>query len=153
MKNKNIVKLLIPIFMVIILVFLMFFKLFTSYSFGLYLNWGIKIPFGIDYSIIYDKDSGESFHGDGIFYNVLSYENEKNISDFLKWTKKEHSTIYNSSMKEASNSLFDEIKVDNNIRPNYDNCLSYYKTQDDNNELLIFWDKIGKKLYILENCL
>lgn len=88
MKNKKLYKIIIPIFIAIILIIIILFKLFTSYSFTLYLNCGVKIPLSIDYSITYEKDSGESFHGDGVFYDVLSYENEKSISDFLNWTTK-----------------------------------------------------------------
>ena len=88
MKNKKIYKIIIPIFIAIILIIIILFKLFTSYFFTLYLNLGVKIPLSIDYSITYEKDSGKSFHGDGVFYDILSYGNEKSISDFLNWTTK-----------------------------------------------------------------
>ena len=88
MKNKKLYKIIIPIFIAIILIIIILFKLFTSYSFTLYLNCGVKIPLSIDYSITYEKDSGESFHGDGVFYDVLSKKKKKSISDFLNWTTK-----------------------------------------------------------------
>ena len=54
-------------------------------------------------------------------------------------------------MKEASNSFLDEIKVEDNMRPDYNNCLTYYQSQEDSSELFIFRDKKVKKLYILES--
>lgn len=90
MKNKKLYKIIIPIFIAIILIIIILFKLFTSYSFTLYLNWGVKIPLSIDYSITYEKDSGESFHGDGVFYDVLSYENEKAYQIFSTGQQRHH---------------------------------------------------------------
>lgn len=54
-------------------------------------------------------------------------------------------------MKEASNSFLDEIKVEDNMRPDYNSFLTYYKSKEDSSELFIFWDKKVKKLYILES--
>ena len=49
-------------------------RILSSYSLILRLNWGISIPFLARPAPCYEKDSGPSFLGDGIRYHVFSYQ-------------------------------------------------------------------------------
>lgn len=125
----------------------------SSYSGTLEANWGISLPFKALCTQVYEKDSGSSFHGDGIRYHVFSYENEDYIDLMFAWDGTENNTIYHGSYHEAATYWLDEIDVPSDQRPDYENCSYKYKTQDDNSELIIFWDNDLNRLYIVESFL
>ncbi len=121
-----------------------------DYSKILKANWGFSIPSESRYSEIYSKDSGMSFHGDGIRYHIFSYKKEEAINEMVMWQSTEQSTVFCSSYSEAATEWLDEIDVPLEKRPNYTECYYWYQTQNDYNEIIIFLDKSQKKLYFVE---
>lgn len=123
----------------------------TGYSRVLKTNWELEIPFSARCSEVYEKDTGASFNGDGIRFHVFSCKNEDRIDDMLVWTDDDHSTIYYGSLSEAAEQWLDVLDVPEEWRPEYDDSRYYYCSQEDNSELIIFWSKEAKMLYIVEN--
>lgn len=128
-------------------------KLLPSYSSTLEANWGISLPWKARLTEIYEKDSGSSFHGDGIRYHVFSYKYEDYIDLMFAWTPTEFKTISHGNYSEAATEWLDEIDVPEGQRPNYENCCYWYKSQEDNSELIIFWDNSTNLLYVVESFL
>lgn len=124
-----------------------------SYSRTLNANWGISLPVKALCEQVYEKDSGSSFHGDGIRYHVFSYEYEDYIDLMFAWVGTEFTTLRDGSYSVAAAAWLDEIEVPEDQRPDYENCAYWYKAQEDNSELLIFWDNNLNRLYIVESFL
>ena len=124
-----------------------------SYSSVMKKNWGISLPTKALCKEIYEKDTGASFHGDGIRYHVFSYEYEDYIDLMFAWRHQEDATIFHASYSEAAEEWLEEISVPEEYYPDYEKCLYWYKAQDDNSELVIFWSTEENRLYILESFL
>ena len=118
-------------------------RLVPGYASALRLNWGISLPILARPSLCYEADSGPSFHGDGIRYHVFSYQYEDPVSLMFAWGSVERETIY----------CLDKIQVSAGDRPDYGGCLYWYRAQEDNSELLVFWDAEQNRLYFLESFL
>ncbi len=125
------------------------YRYLSDYSHVLKANWGISLPFKSLYKEIYEKDSGASFHGDGIRYHVFSYRYEDYIDLMFVWGGEE-GTVYYESYSEAAAAWLDEIAVPADKRPDFDHPnLSYrYKTKDDHDELLLIWDSEQNLIYV-----
>ena len=67
------------------------------------------------------------------------------------WTPNEHKTNFYPTTREAAEVWLDEIDVPAEKRPDYEKCCSWSKSQDDNSEIIIFWDNNLNKLYIVES--
>lgn len=148
MKKK---KIIIIVALIILIVLAGVWKLVPSYSSTLKANWGISLPIKALSSEVYEKDSGSSFHGDGVRYHVFSYEYEDYIDLMFAWSPVEHSTNYYSTVSEAAEAWLDEIDVPTEQRPNYLNCSSWHTSQEDNSEIIFFWDNELNRIYIVEN--
>lgn len=122
----------------------------ASYTSVLETNWRISLPYEANIKAIYEKDSGASFHGDGIRYHIFEYRQEEFVTQMLDWKAVENTTIYHESCSEAADEWLSEISVEEADYPEYDNCLYWYKAQEDNSEIIIFWDKDADLLYVLE---
>ena len=66
------------------------------------------------------------------------------------WSSNEHKTNYYPTAREVSEAWLDEIDVPAVQRPNYANCASWNKSQNNNSEIIFFWDSDLNKLYIVE---
>lgn len=149
-KKKTKVALLIGIVAMIIIGATVAWNIVFDYSKILKANWGFSIPSESRYSEIYSKDSGMSFHGDGIRYHIFSYKKEEAINEMVMWQSTEQSTVFCGSYSEAATERLDEIDVPLEKRPNYTECCYWYQTQNDHSEIIIFLDKGQKKLYFVE---
>lgn len=136
-----------------IVVFIGVRTIIPSYSSVLKTNWGISLPIKALCKEIYEKDNGASFHGDGIRYHVFSYEYEDYIDLMFAWRHQEDATIFHASYSEAAEEWLEEISVPEEYYPDYGECFYWYKAQDDNSELIIFWDNDKNWLYVLESFL
>lgn len=128
-------------------------KVFSAYSRVIEANWGITLPWKARLTEIYEKDSGASFHGDGVRYHVYSYKYEDYIDLMFAWPPTEYPTIYYGTTSEAAEAWLDEIDVPAEERPDYEKCSSWHKSQEDNSEIIFFWDSEQNHLYIVENFL
>ena len=126
-------------------------KLFPSYASTIKSNWSISLPVKAVLTETYEKDSGASFHGDGVRYHVFSYKYEDYIDLMFAWTPNEHKTNFYPTTHEAAEAWLDEIDVPADERPDYEKCYSWSKSQDDNSEIIILWNNELNKLYIVEN--
>ena len=139
---------MISTLLVIIIIFIL--KLFPTYSFTIKSNWKISLPIKALLTETYKKDSGTSFHGDGVRYHIFSYKYEDYIDLMFAWSPNEHKTNYYPTTREASEAWLDEISVPADKRPDYSNCASWNKLQNDTSEIIFFWDSDLNKLYIVE---
>ena len=142
MKQKRI---LIPVFACTLIVAgCIGWNVLTDYARVLNANWGISLPFKALCSEVYEKDSGASFHGDGIRYHVFSYKYEDYIDLMFAWGS-------NSRYSDTVEEWLDEIEVPEEWRPDYERCFCWDKVQNDNDQLIIFWDNDKNQLYIVES--
>ena len=124
-------------------------RIFSDYSRVLNANWGISRPYKALYSEVYAKDSG--VNGDGIRYHVFSYKYEDYIDLMFAWSSNNNrKTLFHDSYSEAAEEWLDEIEVPFEWRPDYEKCFYWYKAQEDNSQLIIFWDDNANRLYIVE---
>ena len=140
----------IAVILIVILTGIGILKLFPSYASTIKSNWDISLPIKAVLTETYEKDSGASFHGDGIRYHVFSYKYEDYIDLMFAWSPNEHKTSHYPTAREASEAWLNEIDVPEDIRPNYSDCASWVKSQNDNSEIIFFWDSNLNRLYILE---
>lgn len=149
MKKKLFI--LLGILIVLGIIFLILWNMSSDYSKILQANWNFEIPKEAKYSQSYTKDSGSSFNGDGIRYHIFNYENEEYIENLFAWMSEEKATIFSSSFSEATTSWLKEIDVPVEYYPDYTKCSYWYQEQEDNSELIIYWNKDTKSLYIIES--
>jgi hypothetical protein len=147
MKKKTFLTATILILLIIVILIL---KLFPSYAYTIKSNWGILLPIKAVLTEVYEKDSGDSFHGDGIRYHIFSYKYEDYIDLMFAWTPNEHKTNHYPTTHEAAEAWLDEIDVPSDKRPNYSNCISWNKSQNDSSEIIFFWDNDLNSIYIVE---
>ncbi len=148
-------KKIIVVFIIIIIFSLLgiiIYNNLSNYSNVLKVNWNIELPKNL-VKEIYSANSDSSFHGDGIRYHIFSYRNENKIEELFNWSIEEKETIFYSSYSESVNNWLNEIKVSKENYPNYSNCKYWYNKQDDNSEIIILWDSIKDRLYIVESFL
>ena len=148
-------KKIIVVFIIIIIFSLLgiiIYNNLSNYSNVLKTNWNIELPKN-SIKEIYSANSDASFHGDGIRYHIFSYKNENKIEELFNWSIEEKETIFYSSYSESVNNWLNEIKVSKENYPNYSNCKYWYNKQDDNSEIIILWDSIKDRLYIVESFL
>ena len=114
-------------------------------------NWGLDVPQNASIAKLYEKDSGSSFHGDGVRYYVYSYENENVIKDMVSWSDKEQATWLYESYHEAANAWLGEIEAAKEYYPEYEKCVYWYKAkeQDSRNEMIVFWNKEAEQIYLV----
>jgi len=126
-------------------------NVFSAYSRVIEANWGITLPWKARLTEIYEKDSGASFHGDGVRYHVYSYKYEDYIDLMFAWPPTEYPTNFYATTSEAAEVWLDEIDVPAEERPDYTKCSSWHTSQKDNSEIIFFWDSEQNLLYIVEN--
>ena len=141
----------IAVILIVILTGIGILKLFPSYASTIKSNWDISLPIKAVLTETYEKDSGASFHGDGVRYHVFSYKYEDYIDLMFAWTPNEHKTNFYPTTREAAEAWLDEIDVPADERPDYSKCYSWSKSQDDNSEIIFLCDNELNKLYIVEN--
>lgn len=128
-------------------------SLIPSYASVFEANWGIQLPVKALCRQIFATDTGPSFHGDGTRYHVFSYRYEDYIDLMIAWRYKENATLFYDSYSETAEKLLSNLQVPEELYPDYDNCFYCYRTQEDNSELLIFWNPECNRLYVLEQFL
>lgn len=154
MKKKNIVFISVIIIAIAIFIGLGYaWNHFNDYSATLNANWGFALPSKSHYSEVYSKDSGASFHGDGIRYHIFSYKETEPISKMFNWNDSEEKTIFNSSYQEAVTEWLNSINVPDEELPNYSECLYWYESQDDNSEIIVLWESSKNRIYVAESFL
>ena len=127
-------------------------RLFFDYSRVIEINWGITLPWKARLTEIYEKDSGPSFHGDGVRYHVYSYKYEDYIDLMFAWSGNlENRTLFYQSYFDAADIWLSELGISQEQYPDYDACLCWYKNAHDNSEIIIFWNPEINRLYIVEN--
>lgn len=114
-------------------------------------NWEIKLPNGG--REFYHADTGSSFHGDGEKYTVFQYGSTEDVSTFLNWEKDEDTaTQYENSYAEFAEKCLDTIDVPSEERPDYKECVYWYReSETDFSELLLAYDDGKEQLYVIES--
>lgn len=133
-----------------ILLMLLFGGCASGYGETIEANWGITLPDG--YEQAYQADTGASFHGDGVRYHVLSYPEEMEFEG-IKWGAVSQETLFAGSALEAAQDFLAQLEIDEAWNIPYERCVAYHQSQEDNSELLLFWDEEDAVLYIVESFL
>lgn len=152
-SKKQILSIVLVCIIVLSVAMLLMWKHLTNYNITLEVNWQISIPSKAHYSETYSKDSGSSFHGDGIRYHIFSYKDHSYVGEMLEWESDDKETIYYSNYSNTVNVWLDTIDVPSEYRPDYSECLFWYNSQDDNSEIIILWDRGNRTIYVVESFL
>lgn len=100
-KRKRI---LLAILITLISVWTIYRSIVPSYASVLEANWGIKLPVKALCKEVFDKDTGPSFHGDGIRYHVFSHRYEDYIDLMFAWSENaENNTLFYQNYSDAAN--------------------------------------------------
>ena len=155
MKNKKRILFAIAVVIIIVLGAIMFFiwQHLTDYNTSLEANWKVSIPSKSHYSEIYSKDSGQSFHGDGIRYHIFSYKDHSYVAEMLDWEAGEKETIYYGNYSDTVNAWLDKVEISDEYRPRCSDCVFWYDSQNDNSEIIILWNKENATIYVVESFL
>ena len=128
-------------------------RMLTSYSPALKANWGFSLPCSARWTQVYSADSGASFHGDGLRYHVFSYRYEDPVEGMFAWSAEEIETIYYDSCGKAARAWLTELGVPEEWYPDFAVCAVQYRRQEDNSEIILFFDNHVNRLYIVESFL
>lgn len=126
----------------------------SSYTNTISRNWEINFPTDAAFTEVYKKDTGSSFHGDGLRYHVFTYKSDS-VEAMLPWTRDAGGIrpIFYSGITEAASTWLMEIGVPKEEYPRFSECLSWYKSQNDKSEIIIFLDTDESKIYVIESFL
>ncbi len=152
-KNKVIISVISIVVIAIIIGLSCIWNHMSDYSTTLNANWGFGLPSKSHYSEVYSKDSGASFHGDGIRYHIFSYKKAEPISEMFDWSNEDKKTIFSFSYEDAVTEWLNRINVPAEELPNYSECLCWYESQYDNSEIIVLWDSGKNRVYIVESFL
>ena len=123
----------------------------TDYSDVIKSNWNIDIAANTNITEIYSADTGSTFLGDGFRYHIFQYENEDSVSEMFDWSSEEEKTRYYPTYKRSVNEWLSKINVSKEYYPNYSLCKYWYNKKNDNSEIIILWDDVEDKLYVVES--
>ncbi len=148
--NKKIILIMIVI-LTISLLGIIGYKILNNYSYVLKINWNIELPKNL--KEIYEISTDANFHGDGTRYHIFTYQEDEQVQDMFKWTLNEQETLYYKSYQEFVDDSLNKLNVPSTNYPNYANSQYWYNKKDDNSEIIILWDSLENKLYIIESFL
>lgn len=144
------VYLTVIILVIILSIFLICFKLFRSRIFGINISWEVNIPMEdelIYYKDCFDEDDIRMF-GDGWYYTVLKYNNEKKINKLsnINWVSSK-----NEELEAKALDIIDKIDVSNEFIIDFTEEYQYfYKEKNKTNYIIIFFHTKNNMLYIVE---
>lgn len=143
----------IGIFVAIMIIAAVIWICHLDYSSVIKANWKLTFPSDAKYTEIYSKDSGPSFHGDGVRYHIFSYKKAEPVREMFSWQQTEEKTRHHDSYSDAAEEWLDELEIPQKERPDYEKCFYWYKIKEDYSEIIIFWNEDQKKLYVVEQFL
>ena len=111
-------------------------------------NWDVKMPAG-NVAEVYSI-SNQGFHGDGICYSVFDYSKNAKSAEKIEQLFS-NTDIPTEEQIYVAEAIMDEIKVNADLRPDWEKCFAIYKEQDDGSELYMFYCVETKVIYILES--
>lgn len=116
-----------------------------GYSEILKANWDINLPAG--YELVYEKDSGPSFLGDGERYHIFRYEHAERVNHYIGWYKG-NSAVLESEAGEVLKAL----DIPEDMLPDFTKEYKYYMKRDkDSSKLYLIFYEDSKEVYIIEN--
>ena len=112
------------------------------------LNWHLSLP-ETDV-VIYEKNSGASFTGDGTRYHILQYD-EENAAIILKSFDWEAGEL-DSELAIKMNEWLDDIEVPSEERPKQNEWkhTTLLRKEDNRDRLIMFFDESTNQLYVVE---
>ena len=110
------------------------------------LSWDLELPKSV--GCLYETDSGESFHGDGLRYHVLEYAPDSGLAEAL-----EQQTTELSPADCPAADIWEALAVpaDWQPRPEICRCFTRDHPSDPRNELFLLLSADGKRLYVAES--
>jgi len=114
-------------------------------------NWQIVLADDAGWEEVYRADSGASFHGDGIRYHVIVYNDESKIINMADWTTHEGTTRWYNTYRESADAWLGDINVDVAQYPQYDDSVYYYQQKSDGSEIIMFWNADEDKVYVVQS--
>lgn len=107
-------------------------------------NWDISISKECEEIKLNKNES--SFLGDGERVHILQYKDGDNINKNFEWENKRNSSVESEILK-----ILNNLKIEDEYRPNLDNDYKYYFKRDkDSSVIYILYFEYEKKVYIIE---
>ena len=119
-----------------------------SFAETLKANWDLTIPSG--YTILYETDTGASFHGDGVRYDVLEYEDDSALEDLVDWREEQLPTRYADSETQAAAECLKRLDVPAEWEIPDGDC-RYCCITKDYCEMILLWHTPDQRLYLVQN--
>ena len=117
-----------------------------SYAQVVNLNWELELP--AEAVLLYETDSGPSFHGDGERYHVLGYSSSPE-------TALDQQTAHLALSPEGAAEILEHLEVPEDQRPDFSACRWYSAAHptDGRNRLYLGLDPDAVTLYVVESFL
>lgn len=126
-------------------------KYFDNYSFIINENWNIKIP--RNFIETYKKDSGPSFHGDGLRYHIFKYDRSEKIDDIVSWS--DTADLYqgkNRFVEGEVTKILSSLQVTSEYYPSFQGgYMYYYEAKEDASRIFMLHDYDSNLIYIVED--
>ncbi|MBQ1503873.1 MAG: hypothetical protein IIZ49_00625 [Oscillospiraceae bacterium] len=122
----------------------------VKYADVLRANWGLMLPENAGLALVYEKDSGESFHGDGVRFHVYTCESTAPVDALAAWQSEISSALFSDRADCAAAQWLDEIDAAQAYRPAYSGGLRYAVQAKNDDMLVLIWDRANMTLYVLE---
>lgn len=106
-------------------------------------NWDVVLPRGGE--LVYEADSGPSFHGDGEFCHVLRYRDGEKLADCLDWREP------SADVAKKADGCLDRLDVPAGERTNFAACPHWTTGREDHSEIYIFLERDSRTLYVVEH--
>lgn len=130
---------------VLLVLYLIFFitVITTDHQTGYISNREVNLP--EDCTLLFQKDSGFSFQGDGVKYKILGYGDLTPLNlELLEETKDE-------DLEELSSTLLDELAISEKNRPNFQMKYKWYMVEEhQSNVFILIIDEMNHRLFMIE---
>ena len=108
------------------------------------LNWEVDLPAGC--AQLYERDTGPSFHGDGVRYHVFAYHRTPKLTD--DWRAEPLTETQRQQVKD----LISKLQVDGADAPDFDRVThTLTRRQRDNSTLYMLYMADDQSLYVIEH--
>ena len=145
-------KRLIIIILIILAIVLLYKETLGNPLFDIRINWGIKLPTAD--KILYSRDTGPSFFGNGEFYTVLQYKSKRKIKKLneTQWKSDKNLEIEEFILERFSRLELNDKRIDDKYKVNLNEDYLYYEQYDeeDNSHIVIIYKENEQRLYIIE---
>ena len=117
-------------------------------------NWGLQLPAEAECREIYEADSSVGFQGDGLRCHIYDCTETDALAVALEvWSNRAGQGADGSQLAEKAEEYLTELSVPTEKRPEYENCLFWFKAGEDDSrdQILLLLDGESNRLYVIES--